>query len=300
MVKKVTPAQLRSMMRQQEQQLRREVSRYNREVDKVNKANKKAVDDYNRRVNAYNREVRAHNATIRQNRQRLKAELSRLSRQKTTTTTYVVEYRQSFGVLQDASRRVEEFGGDAQLLDLVQGETANSAEVLNSLLEEAPGTAAGPADANELADLQATSLGEELDALSPDLQNRWTGALYALNPRNPDAARHFCTSAREILVRLVDGAVPDAEVIAADPHCDKTDKGQVARRAKITHCLARKGYPTGALPIMVEADVTNVLNLFRVVNDATHGSAGRYDLDRLVVIKRRVEDALRFLHLLLN
>ncbi|HEX6514932.1 MAG TPA: hypothetical protein VF049_05130 [Nocardioidaceae bacterium] len=300
MVKKVTPAQLRSMIRRQQQQERQAINRYNRAVDKVNKANKKAVDEHNRQVNAYNRDVRAYNAAVRKNRQRLKTELSRLSTQKTVTTTYVVEYRQSFDVLQRASTRVEELGGNEQLLDLVEGEAANSAEVLNSLLEEMPAGAARTVDDDELADLQATSLGEELDALPADLQNRWKGALYALNPQNPDAARHFCTSAREILVRLVDGSVDDQVVIAAHPDCERKDDGKVARRAKITYCLARKNHPTHALPAMVEADVDNVLNLFSVVNGGTHGSAGRYDLDRLVVIKRRVEDALRFLHVLLN
>lgn len=46
--------------------------------------------------------------------------------------------------------------------------------------------------------------------------------------------------------------------------------------------------------------MSNVLDLFGAVNRGTHGAAGRYDLNSLVVIKRHVEDALRFLHVLLN
>jgi hypothetical protein len=51
---------------------------------------------------------------------------------------------------------------------------------------------------------------------------------------------------------------------------------------------------------MVDADVDNVLDLFGIVNAGTHGVAGTYDIDALTAIKRRVEDAIRFLHVLLN
>jgi hypothetical protein len=139
----------------------------------------------------------------------------------------------------------------------------------------------------------------ELDALPEDLRQRWSGALFALNPRNPEAGRHFCTSAREILISVVDSSASDAEVVAADPNCRLAD-GRVARRAKITFCLARKNLQDGSLASMVDADVDNVLDLFGIVNAGTHGVAGTYDIDALTAIKRRVEDAIRFLHLLLN
>lgn len=51
---------------------------------------------------------------------------------------------------------------------------------------------------------------------------------------------------------------------------------------------------------MVQADIDDVVNLFRTFNNATHGAAGRYDLRTLGTIKRCVEDALRFLHIVLS
>jgi hypothetical protein len=45
----------------------------------------------------------------------------------------------------------------------------------------------------------------------------------------------------------------------------------------------------------VETDVDDVMKLFRVFNDATHGHAGALDLNALRAPKRRVEGAIRFL-----
>ena len=45
----------------------------------------------------------------------------------------------------------------------------------------------------------------------------------------------------------------------------------------------------------VDADVTNIIDLFKVFNDATHGVAGTYELDKLLAIKKRVEGGIRFL-----
>lgn len=289
MVKRVTPAQFRSLVRQAEQKQRQAIQAYNREVDRVNRANRQAVDNYNR-------DVRAHNARVRANRRRLQAELQKLSRQPVRTS--VVTYRRSFEVMQQTSVQVEVAGAGDELLELMDGEAANSAGVLNALLAE-PGEAARDASQVELDDLQRTSLTVELDALPDDLRQRWNGALFALNPRNPEAGRHFCTSAREILISVVESGASDAEVVAADPSCRLAD-GRVARRAKITFCLTRKNLQGGSLASMLDADVDNVLDLFGIVNAGTHGKAGTYDIDALTAIKRRVEDAIRFLHLLLN
>lgn len=307
MAKRVTPAQLRNMIRQAEQKQRRAVQAYNREVDKFNRGQKQAVQDYNREVDKfnkgqkravddYNREARAHNARVRANRRRLQAEVQKMSRQ--SATTHTVTYRRSFAVMQQTSVQVEAAGASDDLLELVDGEAANSAGVLNALLAE-PAGVENDATQAELEELQRTSLTVELDALPEDLQKRWAGALFALNPRNPEAGRHFCTSAREILITVVESGASDAEVIAADPDCRLPD-GRVSRRSKITHCLARKNLQGESLASMIEADVNNVLDLFGIVNAGTHGKAETYDIAALTAIKQRVEDAIRFLHLLLT
>lgn len=297
-----TPAQINQMIRQAQQKRKRAIDDYNR---KVNQHNKQVVNNYNRevrRVNQhnkqavdnYNREVRAHNSRVRANQQRIKSELARLSRQPTTTRHTV--YRTSVQTLhrsyvqldQHAETRVSDPIYD-RLVDFSEREVANSLSVTNALL--------GADGAEEVGDeLQNAALTDELRKISVDLDDRWQGAVFALNPRNRDAARHFCTSAREVITQILDIKAPNHEVLAVFPgEIVSKDRPIPTRKAKIKYFLHRKGMTDGALEDFVEEDMKNILELFRVFNDGTHGSAGTFDLPQLTKIKKRVEDGIMFL-----
>ena len=296
MPRRVTPSQLRNMIRQAEQKQRQAINKYNEGVRKWNREVDKNKRESKRTVDNYNREVRAHNARVRRNRQRLHNELSRLSSQ--TSRTRYVTYRTSVESLHSAFVRVEA-KADAgvlgpQILDLTESETANSVTVLNSLLDDAQAPSADP-DA-----LRQTSLQGELSEISSDLDQRWRGALFALDPRNPDAARHFCASSREILARVIESEAPDEEVLRALPRCPRTQEGRPTRRARVQFFLHRKGLKDEDLEDFVERDLDNVVTLFNVFNEGTHGSAGTFSLGQLASIKQRVEEAIRFLHNLIR
>ena len=147
-----------------------------------------------------------------------------------------------------------------------------------------------PADELENAELL-----DGLRKISPDLDDRWNGAVFALNPKNPDAARHFCTSAREIITRILEIKAPDSEVFALLPDCDTTDRGNPTRRSKLRFFLHRQGMTEGTLEEFVENDIDNIIQLFHVFNEGTHGSAGTFDFPQLNAIKKRVEDGIVFL-----
>ncbi len=192
MPRRVTPSQFKSIVRQAQQKQRQAINTYNQEVRRVNVHNKRVVDDYNR-------QVRAHNQRVRENRRRLQLELTRLnSRSSTRTTTRFVTFEASVQTLQRSFVRIERaseqerWTADDDLFEMAEGEAANSAAVLNALLEE-------PTDqAGDDGRLRDTIITTELASISPDLDARWKGALFALSPVNPDAARQFCTSVREI------------------------------------------------------------------------------------------------------
>jgi len=178
------------------------------------------------------------------------------------------------------------------LYALPEDEAANSLRAANVI------DGGEAAEAEEVEALQATSLGGELDAFSPDLAGRWGGALFALNPRNPDAARRFCTSARECIVTALDIASPDDVVKRELASCEFMDDGRLMRRSKLKYLLVRKGLADDAVEEFVNEDVEDILRLFRVFNDGTHGAAGRFSLDELVAVKQRAESGIRFLHTL--
>jgi hypothetical protein len=295
MARRVTPAQLQSIIRQEEARRQHEINAYNSNVRRHNNKVRQAVEQQNRKnrqeVDRYNREARAHNAKVRANRQRLQAELNRLARQPVTTRFVVVQ--QSTVALHQAFERVEVAAeqeqwtghGDA-LVDLAEGEAANSAATANILLGNGAGE--GP-------EIESTVLTDELRVISADLDDRWQGALYSINPQNPDAARHFCTSSREILTRIIDLKAPDELVRAEHPQCRLTDDGRVIRRDKVGFLLTRSATDHESLGDFVDTDVDDVLGLFRVFNDGTHGDAGALDVGALRALKGRVEGAIRFL-----
>ena len=260
-VRRVTPAQLKSMVNKAQREARQAVDKYNSTVRQHNANVKRAV-------NNYNREVRAYNSRVRSNRRRLEAEISRLKRQR--STTQYVGTQTSTWQLQEAYIHVDEaatVGGwtdqSALLADLAEAETANSTRVVNTLVGEAE----KGVDNRELAE---TCLTDELSSLSADLDQRWQGALFALSPHNPDAARHFCTSSREVVIQMLDLKAADRDVLATMPNCQKTKEGKPTRKAKIMYLLDRIGASEESLRAFIERGIDDVLELFSVFNSGAH------------------------------
>lgn len=292
MVRKVTPSQLKNMIRQAQNKQKQAINKYNQEVRRHNQKVKQAADKYNQ-------EARNYNARVRTYRQKVKNELSKLSRQP-ASSSYVV-FRTSVTTLHESYSRLEHRAETQQLgpcydhvLDLSEREASNNLEVMNALLGNEPDSQ----QPNE--EQMQSSLSNELRNISVDLDDRWQGAVFSLNPRNPDAARHFCTSAREVITQILELKAPDTEVFSLMPNCDRTDHGKPTRRSKIKFFLHRKGIEIDVLEEFVEKDMDNIVELFRVFNDATHGSAGKFSLYQLSTIKRRVEDGITFLTQLIN
>ena len=286
MARRVSRPQLQSQLRQAQARRRQAINKYNSGVRKFNRA-----------VADHNRQARARNTRVRANRARLRRELQRLSRTPVSTVTRYRLYHRSVVTLQESFSQLEAiataaaWNGDDALFELSEGEAANSVAVLNALVAETPH--ATPA-AHEIAELQTTTIDDELARIDPDLDQRWRGALFALHPSNPDAGRHFCTSSREMLDKMLMQAAPDHEVFAANSNAVKTDNGSPTRRSRVEFCLNRSGSFDDSLAAFVDADLKNVIALFEEFNHGTHGRAGRFDLAQLRAIKLRVEDAVRF------
>ncbi len=289
MTRRISTSQLRSKIRQAEQKRRQAINRYNQAVRTYNQK-------LNRAINQYNQEARAHNARLRANRHKLTSALNRLKSLSTANTTRHVTFRTSVTNLHERYTRFEEHSApryedtaNAHIVDLVDREDANNLDVMNALLSDED------TSKHEQFEIEGTTIGTELTRISPDLDARWKGAIFSLNPHNPDAARHFCTSAREIFTQVLETKAPDDEVLATLPGCDRTDQGKPTRRSKIRYFLYRRGLNDSYLEEFVEQDMENIVQLFRVFNDGTHGSAGTFTYPQLVSIKRRVEDGISFL-----
>lgn len=292
----MTPAQARAAIQKAQRDQKRAVDDFNRAARKHNAAVKKAVSDHNREVRNYNSRVRARNRKAQSQRRRVRQEMQRLSARpasagfvtiRASTETFVRQYEAADATL--STRTISPTG--QHFLDLSSDEAANSAYLMNAL----EGDGAKEDDLDE-EDLRSPSLAQELGSFGQDLVDRWTGALFSLSPSNPDAARHFCTSAREVVISMLDTSAPDLEVLRARPSCEQTDRGTPTRRAKIAYLLDRHGVSEEEIADLINEDVENLLSLFRTFNDGTHGHAGRFTMTELTALRTRVESAVVFVH----
>lgn len=274
MVRKISISQLKSQLRRLENKQRI------------------AINNYNRAVRNYNTQARKVNNELRRNRQKIKNELNKLNSSLRRTTTYTTSVRTlnasyqrvtyNYEVLPTANTRQE------QLYNLIEQENANNLVVANTL--------DNPQDNVEIeVSLNDSMIGDKLKVLSPDLNDRWNGALFSLNPKNPDATRHFCTSSREIFTDIFDNYAHDEEVFSMFPNCDKTERGNATRRWKIKYFLRKKGVELEGAEEFIDNDIENILELYHILSDGTHGNAGRYTFIQLKAIKKRVEDGILFL-----
>ncbi len=287
MIRHYSASQFRSKMRQAQQKQQQVLNKYNQAVRQRNQKIRHAVSQYNQAA-------RAHNTRVRANRQSLKSQFALLNRQATSTryityTTSVQSLKQSYLRLEAQAESQHWEPKYNRVLDLSELETANSVEVANRLLGNMPD------QETPAYKPQDSVLAGRLSLISADLDKRWRGAVFALNPNNPDAARHFCTSTREILDKMIEINAPEEEVLRLLPDCDKTKTGKPLRRAKISYILHEKGMAQQTLEEFVEQDMENIVQLFGTLNDATHGPAGTFDFRQLEAIRNRAEDSIIFL-----
>ena len=259
-------------MRQLQQKQRQAVNNYNRAVNNYNRKMKKAVDDYNAAV-------RKHNANVRHNRQIIANELRKLN--STSISTHS-------GYYEDVSRVYYEgipvSPEQDRILDLIEQEQANSL-VTENMIDGNNEPESLPED---------IEIGNKLAVASEDLNNRWKGAVFALNPNNPDATRHFCTSTREIFTEFLEIKAPDNEVFKYNPQCAKTDRGNATRREKIKYMMRNTNMDDSVISF-VESDINNILELNYLLSGGTHGPAGKYSFEKLLQVKKRVEQGILFL-----
>lgn len=279
MAKRISMSQFKSSIRQAE----RAINNYNRAVRKYN-------SDVKRAVSTYNTEVRRYNSTVRHNRQIIQRELAKLNSASRSPQYHV--YRTTIATMQHHYNNVISIYDDGfpvtpdqeHILNIIEQEQAHSLITANAVLNDTVCDETG-------TDVE---ISEKLGAISIDLMNRWKGAVFSINPQNPDAARHFCTSARELFTEFIEMMAPDHSVFEFNPHAEKTERGNATRREKIKYMM-RNTDMDDCIAEFADADISNIVELFSVLSNATHGAAGKYEFQKLVQVKHRVERGVNFL-----
>lgn len=265
-------SQIRQAQRKAERQLKNELNQAPRKIERD-----------------INREIRNYNSKMQHNRQIVLRELKKLQTHSTMTI------RSSYTISLDAMQKHYVTIGN-----VYQNESLTpQQEYILNLIEQEQANGLITANVVENNDFPAENtddieIGAKLQHVSDDLNNRWKGAVFAINPQNPDAARHFCTSAREIFTEFIELKAPDDAVFQYNPNCQKTNQGNATRREKIKYMMRNSNMDESVISF-AESDITNILELFHVLSDGTHGPAGRYSYQNLLQVKKRVEQGIYFL-----
>lgn len=277
MVKTINMSQYKSKMRQIQNKTERELRQIQRNTERKMKSQITKI------VNESKREVR-------KNQQKIQSELNKLNRL-TKTSSYTISVSDLNSLYEGVNESYSKLNltqEEKQIYNYIEQENLNNLIVANAIINP------------ELLDnvdteLQDNGIGEKLKKLSLDLNNRWMGALFSLNPNNPDATRHFCTSTREIFTDIFDKYALDCDVFDVFPDCDKTERGNATRKSKIKYFLFKKGIDIKNVDEFIDKDIDNILKLYHTLSNGTHGEAGKYNIIQLKAIKKRVEDGINFL-----
>lgn len=288
MAKKISASQFKSKVRQMERKQKQAVKQIERDIQKYNREVKKFANDYNSAVRKYNTAVRHYNTDVKRSRRIINQELRKLNASTSVQSSYIVSTKnmqQSYEAVGEIYREGTPVTEEQQsILDLIEYEQANSIVTANCV--------DGVTDPEELS--EDVEIGNRLAIVSEDLNSRWKGAVFALNPNNPDATRHFCTSTREIFTEFLEIKAPDDKVFAYNPQCSKTEKGNATRREKIKYMMRHIDMDDSVIDF-VEGDIKNILELNQLLSGGTHGPAGKFSFEKLLQVKKRVEQGIVFL-----
>lgn len=278
MIKRINISQLNSKMRQIQNNTNQHLKKIQRDTERqIKRETTKMINDYKK--------------NIRKNYQKLQKELTKFNNSQHMTTKFTISVRNLNSLYEKINATYNELTStttEKEVFYYIEQENVNNLTVANALISS---------EAKDDIDieLQDNGIGNQLKRLSDDLNNRWLGALFSLNPNNPDATRHFCTSTREIFTEIFDKYAKDKEVFSIFPDCDKTERGNATRKSKIKYFLYRKGIDIKNADEFIDNDIDNILELYHILSDGTHGEAGRYSIIQLKAVKKRVEDGIRFL-----
>lgn len=151
----------------------------------------------------------------------------------------------------------------------------------------------------ELRNHVAPNISQELDAIlareSPMMLRMLQGARHSLESGNPDRSRHFCTSARELILMLLDSLASDSDVEHYFP--DKNDpsnydNGKLTKSAKLRYICRDLNQP--ALQEYVEEQIGATVKLIKELNKGTHNRKAFYDDTILYLLLNKVESSLWF------
>lgn len=264
------------------------MSQFKSQMNKIQRESKRAQQQLKNSINDYNRAVRQYNSDVRKHRNKIQTELNKMKSNCFVKSYYYISTKSVHETYTEVSNLYENGYIDEEIFNAIERENANNLELSNVVLNNEDVE-------NSDIEINESKISSKLIKISSDLDDRWKGALFSLNPNNPEAARHFCTSTREILKFLIDDGINDKEVVSENPQCEKTNFGTPTRKEKIKYAMNKKGISNTLVVEFANQNIENTVSLINELSNGTHGHSNRYSLNQLKSFKKRFEDSINFI-----
>jgi hypothetical protein len=146
---------------------------------------------------------------------------------------------------------------------------------------------------SELSAEAEDELEDLLNLLDPSLIKPWKGALAALNPRNPDAVRHFSISMRELLTTIIHKLSPDDKVKAWTNKAEHYHDNRPTRRARLLYICRNDNL--APFNTFLEKDIDTLLACNDIFQEGTHAIDAPLSTHILRELRNRVGSSIRLL-----
>jgi len=136
-----------------------------------------------------------------------------------------------------------------------------------------------------------------LTDLSPDLVPVLRGAMETLKTDNPDRARHFTTSMRELFTRVLHELSPDDEIRewtqSSELFKDNDPKKAPTRKGRLLFICRNINH--GPFCDFIDKDIAAFLGIMDLFQRGTHEIPSPYTPNQLQALKVRAESAIRYI-----
>ncbi len=187
-----------------------------------------------------------------------------------------------------------------QLVDLgpliIRGasvEYFNEANLCGLLSVEQHGAVRGELVQSEIAEENELSLQKKLSQVDSRLIRLWEGAKQTIKSDNPDKARHFSISIRELLTHVLHKLAPNEEIRRWTSEEEYFHEGNPTRKARLMY-ICRK---ISAEPFerFFEKDVAATLEFMDLFQDGTHAVQPSMTDKHLQAFKARAEATIKYI-----
>lgn len=129
---------------------------------------------------------------------------------------------------------------------------------------------------------------------SGDLIQMWEGAKAVLNStNNPDYARHFITSLRELLTHFIQRLAPDKEICKWTSSPDDFHDKRPKRRTRLNFICRSINHDN--FSNFLKKDIDSTLELIDLFQRGTHKVGSPYTRNQLIALKAKFEGIILFL-----